>query len=211
MVATLAQQVDETFDQLDNIETLCKSFFDERQFTIYKNISASLRLLLTGSSGQPGLAQDVLPVGRLSALRKVPDASTAPEMIVLPAPVWIERGEAKIQIGNGTATVQTLNVLGGAVGAMQVGEMFDDAATPLPLHQWLQQPFLRPDWTLRTFLTTVANKDGGAHFGPNAVLEVVQKWGHFQSHLTAGIARSVLPQIRTQLLAQYPHHVRSVR
>ena len=34
----------------------------------------------------------------------------------------------------------------------------------------------------------------------------------FQSHLTyARIARSVLPQIRTQLLAQYAHHVRSVR
>jgi hypothetical protein len=211
MSPTLTQQVDETLDQLDNVESLCRLFFVERQFTIYKNISASLRILLTGSSGQVGLVQYILPAAHLWPLRKVPDPATPPDLLVLPGPVRIERGEAKVQIGNGTATVRDLNVLGGVVGAMEIGEMFDSGGTALPLIVWLEQPFLRPVWTVRKFLGTVANKDGGAHHDPNSVLLALQNWGHFHWHLTAGIARSILPQIRDQLSAKYPNHVRPVR
>jgi hypothetical protein len=210
MAATLSQQIDETFDQLDNIESLCK-MFESGNFTIYKSISASLRLLLTGSSGHAGLFEDVLPAGHLWRLLKVPDPSTPPEWLVLPAAVRLIRGEASIQVGNGTVTVQNLNVCGGAVGAMEVGEMFDNSTPPLPLKDWLDQSFLRPDWTVRQFIGVVTNKDGGAHHDPNSKLLTMQKWGHIHWHLTTGIARSILPQIRSQLSIQHPHHARPVR
>ena len=211
MAATLGQKIDETLDNLDNIDSLCDLFFSQRRFTIYKNISASLRLLLVGSSGQVGLLQDVLPGGVFPRLRKVPDPATPADMIVLPAKAWIKRGEAEVQLGNGTVTVKTLNVCGGAVDAMRFGEMFDEAALGLPLVDWLQQPFLRPNWTLRDFIRTVTNKDGGAHLNPNDALQALQQFGYFHWHLIAGMARSLSPHIRRQISSTYPNHVRPVR
>jgi hypothetical protein len=211
MVATLTQKIDETLDQLDNLDSLCGLFFTDRKFTIYKSISVALRLLLTGSSGHVGLVQDVLPTGGLLPLRKVPAASTPPDMLVLPARVFLEKDGASTQLGNGTLTVKDLNVFGGAVGAMKIEEMFNSAAPSMSLVAWLEQPFLRPNWTLRKFIGTVTNKDGGAHHDPNDALLSMQKWGHFHWHLTAGMARSILPQLRTQLLTTYPKHVRPIR
>jgi hypothetical protein len=211
MAATIVQKIDETLDHLDNIDSLCTIFFSQFKFTIYKNISTSLRLLLVGSSGQVGLVQEVLPGGRFPPLRKVPDPATPPDMFVLPAVAWIESGEAKVQLGNGTVTVKNLNVCGGALGAMRIGEMFDHDVTGLPLVSWLQQPFLRPNWTLRDFIKTVTNKDGGAHLDPNNDVQSLQQFGYFHWHLTAGIGRELSSHIRRQISAAYPNHVRPVR
>lgn len=212
MVATIEQEIDETFDQLNNIESLCNLFFTDRQFTIAKNIATTLRLLLTGSSGHVGLMQKVLPVGKLWPLRKVPASETPKDMLVLPAKVMIDTGQAQVQFGNGTVTTKELQVPGGsAVASMEVGEMFDASVPAMPLAKWLMQSFLRPNWTMRKFIGTVTNKDGGAHHDPNSDLLAMQKWGHLHWHLTAGIARSVLPQVREQLAVAYPHHVRSAR
>ncbi len=211
MGATLTQQIDETLDQLDNVESLCDLFFGRRQFTIYKNIAGSLRLLLTGSSGHVGLVETVLPAGGLWRLRKIPDPMTPADMLVLPAAVLVESGDAKVRVGNGTVTVKELNVKGGAVSAMDIGEMFESSSPALPIRDWLQQPFLRPTWTIRSFISAVANKDGGAHLDPNPTIEAMQRWGHLHWHLTAALARSVLPQVREQLTATYPSHVRPER
>ncbi len=211
MKATLEQIVDETYDQLDNLESLCDLFFRTRRYTIYKNISGTLRLLLTGSSGQPGLALTALPNGTLPKLKKVPDSTTPPDMLVLPAAVWINSGEAHVRLGNGTVTTRELDLPGSALDAMTIDDVFDATSPTLPIQQWLQQPFLRPVWTLRKFIGTVANKDGGAHHEPNPVIKAMQKFGHLHWHLTAGIAKSVYPIIRTQLLSTYPKHVRPVR
>jgi hypothetical protein len=211
MAATLIQKIDETLDHLDNIDSLCDVFFSQHTFTIYKNISVSLRLLLVGSSRQVGLVQDVLLDGRFPPLRKVPDPATPADMIVLPAVAWIERGEARLQLGNGTVTVKMLDVCGGAVSAMRFGEMFDGESLGLPLVDWLQQPFLRPNWTLQHFIKTVTNKDGGAHLDPNNALQSFQQFGYFHWHLTAGMARELSPQIRAQVSTTYPNHVRPIR
>lgn len=211
MKPTLQQLIDETLDQIDNIDSLCHMFYDRRQFAIYKHISTALRTLLTGSSGQKGLVEGVLPHASFFPLRKSPDPATPDDFLVLPGPICIVRGEARVQLGNGTVTVRELDVNGGALNAMEVGEMFDQNGRALPLAQWLSQPFLRPDWTLKSFIAAVTNKDGGAHFEPNAVIRAMQKWGHFHWHVVAGIGRSIALQVRRQLTASFPDHVRPTR
>jgi hypothetical protein len=211
MILTLVRKIDEAFDQLDNIESLCELFYDRRKFTVYKNIAVSLRFLLTGSSGQAGLICKIIPDARLKPLRVAPASDTPPDMLVLPAEVRIERGEAKVQLGPGIVTVKTLNVAGGAIDAMQIGDLFLSDAEPIGSRAWLNQAFLRPNWTLGKFIRTVANKDGGAHLDPNADLQALERWGYFHWHLIAGIARSLHPQLIAQLREKFSHHVRARR
>ena len=209
MPLTISQKIDEAWDQLDNLESM-RYLFDQGRFAIYKNIAVSLRFLLTGSSGQPGLISDVLPTPAFFPLRTKPTAANRLPFLLLPAEITIKRGQASVRLGPG-ASVRDLDVAGGALGAITVGEMFDIAAAPIPLASWLQQPCLRGEWPLRTLISTVANKDGGAHLDTNEQLRAMKRWGHFHWYLIAGIAKSVYPQIRTQLLTAFPTHVREVR
>lgn len=209
MMTGITQKVDETFDQLDNLDTLCELFFVERKFTIYKNISSVLRLLLPGSSGQLGIIQDVLPAGTLSPLCNIPEPSAKPGHLLLPGKVVIENGKSKITMG--FVYLKQLNVNGGAVGKTRIEAVFDDAAPAIPFIAWLAQPFLRHDWTLKKFINTVADKDGGAHHDPNDVLHSLQDLGYIHWLLIAEIGRSISPQLRRQIHASYPAHVRPVR
>ena len=210
-MATLDQKVDEVFDQLDNLNSLCDIFFVGQKFTIYKSISAILRLLLPGSSGQVGLVQEVLPAGTLSRLRKVPDSAVPDGFIMLPARAVIEEGEAKVTLGNGIAYVKHFDIHQGALGKLRFEEIFDSNAPGVPIVDWLEQRFLRPDWNLKKFINTVTNKDGGAHHDPNAAVLAMQQLGYVHWLLTAEIGRSVSPQLQLQLCATYPGHIRPVR
>jgi len=210
MTTTTAQKLDEILDQTDNLESLCTLFYDQKNRTIYKSIAASLRLLLTGSSGDEGLVSETLPGVCFSPLAIVPLHRAQPDHLTLPASVEIVSGDATVRLGAGCG-VKELNVAGGAVNCMSWGEIFDDSKAPLLLQDWLDQPFLRPDRTLANFLKTVGNKDGVAHFNPTADLEAMQRWGYFHWHLIAGIARSVRPQILAQANSAFPGHVRTPR
>jgi hypothetical protein len=211
MKTTMTQKVDELYDQLDNLEAMCGLFYDFKKFTIYKSIATTLRLLLTGSSGDGGLISHVLPAAQFLPLVKLPDAVMAPGLMLLPARVQIVSGQANVVLGDGRVMVKELNVTGSAVASMQWEDLFDTAGSPLPLADWLAQKFLRPERTLQQFISTIGNKDGGAHFDPNENIVAMQKWGNLQCHLIAGIAKSVRPQILVQLSAAFPNHTRVVR
>jgi hypothetical protein len=208
---TMTQKVDELYNQLDNLKDLVGLFYDFKRFTIYKQIAVSLRLLLTGSSGDAGLVADVLPVAQLLPLLKTPDAVMEPGTMLLPTRVRLVTENVQLTLGNGRVIVKELEYMGSAVASMQWEDMFDKVGAPLPLADWLAQRFLRPDRTLQKFISTIGSKDGGAHFNPNEDIVMMQKWGNLQSHLTAGVAKSVYPQILAQLSAAYPTHTRLVR
>ena len=110
MKTTLTQAIDELYDQLDNLEAMSGLFYDFKTFTIYKSIATTLRLLLTGSSGDTGLISHVLPAARLLPLKKTPNPGMAPGMMLLPACVRIVSGEADIKLGNGDVMVKELQV-----------------------------------------------------------------------------------------------------
>lgn len=131
-------------------------------------------------------------------------------MMLLPARVRVVTDKVQLTLGNGRVTVRELE-MGNAVASMQWEDLFDNAGKPLPLSEWLAQQFLRPDRTLQRFISTIGSKDGGAHFNPNEDVVMMQKWGNLQSHVTAGIAKSVLPQILVQLNSAFPNHSRLVR
>src|SRR5687767_3647405 len=114
MTLTVVQKVDEVYDQLDNIAALCQ-LFDQQQFTIYKSIAVSLRLLLTESSGDQGLVLDVLPAAVFSPLCVQPTSVVPADNLVLPGLTRIQRGGTDLFIGAG-AEVRDLTVAGGAVG-----------------------------------------------------------------------------------------------
>lgn len=210
MIATVAQQVDEVLDHLDNLKSLCELFYDHKVFTIYKSIAASLRLLLSGSSGDVGLVQEVLPAARFPTLRVVPDPAAPPDHLTLPSAVSIVSGAATARLGGGVK-VKELIVGGGAVRAMTWEDLFDPSGATLPMADWLNQPFLRTDRTLREFITTVGNKDGVGHFNPTAELVAMKRWGHFHWHITAAIGRAIRQPTLDQLAVAYPSHMRSVR
>jgi hypothetical protein len=210
MPVTIARKIDELWDQLDNIDELCQLFFERQKFTSYKSIAVALRLVLTGSSGAKGLVHDVLPSATYAPLRVKATAGVPFNHMVIPAQISIKRGMTQAYIGEGTR-VRYLNVAGGAVGAMLIGTMLDQVGSVLALSDWLAQPFLRPEWTIRSFIATVVNKDGGAHLDSNAQLLAMEKWGYFHWHLTAGIARDMHPQLISQLLKTYANHARAVR
>jgi hypothetical protein len=180
-----------------------------RLLTIYKSIAVSMRLLLTGSSGDAGLVETVLPMAALDPLRVEPMPPLPADHLVLPADTVIQSG-ATLSIVAG-ARVRDLTVGGGAVVATTIGEMFDSTQTALRLADWLAQPFLRPEWSIKSFISTVASKDGGAHLNTNQQLAAMQRWGYFHWHVMAGMARAVRPQIAKQLAVAYPSHVRAVR
>src|SRR5260221_2242385 len=209
LALTEAQRLDEAFDQLDNVDAMCDLFYRFKKFTIYKAIGVSLRFMLTGSSGDQGLIQQVLPAVRLSLLRVVRDSSLADGHLKLPTDVVIV-GSGRIHLAAGVG-VQNLNVAGGAVQAMTCEDPFNGSGATLDLPAWLEQPFLRPEWTLSDFIRVIANKDGGAHLESNQKLLAMKKWGYLHWHLTAGVGRGLLPQLRTQLVAAYPNHIRAIR
>jgi hypothetical protein len=208
--ATIAQKVDEVLDHLDNLKSLCELFYHYKQFTIYKSIAASLRLLLSGSNGDEGLIQEILPSGRFFPLRFMPDPATPPDFLALPSGVRIVSGGADVRLGGGVK-VKELSVAGGAVRAMSWEELFYTSGASLQMREWLEQPFLRPDRTLIDFIRTVGNKDGVGHFNPTADLIAMQRWGHFHWHIIAGLAHSVRRPIFDQIEEAYPNHLRPVR
>jgi hypothetical protein len=211
MKTTLAQQVDELYDQLDNLKAMSGLFYDFKTFTIYKSIATTLRLLLTGSSGDTGLVSHVLPTAQLLPLKKAPEPGMAPGLMLLPARVRIVSGDADVTLGDGDVMVKELELAGSAVASMQWEDLFDGASTTLPMADWLVQPFLRPERILREFISTIGNKDGGAHFDPNENIVALRKWGNLQSHLIAGIGKSIHPQVVGQLQSAFPNHTRTVR
>lgn len=201
----MTRLVDETYDQLANLKSLCESFFNRSEFTIYKCISVILRTMLRGSSGNDALIEQVVPKSRLFPLTITPTTDTPPEHLVLPADARIA---GCVNIGQGSK-VKNLNVEGGAIERTSVDQMFDSTKPPIPIEEWRQQPFLRPEWTLNNFIEVVAHKDGGAHVDPNnAQLLAMEAWGHFHWHLMAGIGLCVHPQLLSQLEVEYPQHTR---
>ena len=94
----MKQKVDELYDQLDNLEAMYGLFCDFKKFTIYKSIATTLRLLLTGSSGDTGLVSHVLPAAQFLPLVKVPDAVMDPGFMLLPARVRIVSSEANVRL-----------------------------------------------------------------------------------------------------------------
>jgi hypothetical protein len=207
MASSATERVDEMLDQLDNLEGMC-GLFARGQYTIYKNIAVTLRFLLTGSSGDQGLFPATVPSAQLPPVLVSP-VGVSHGFLALPARVRIVSGKADLKIGAGVH-VRDLEVAGGAVRATVIGDVFGEGPA-LPVRAWLDQPFLRQDWKLGEFIAIVANKDGGAHLARNAKLAALKRWGYFHWHVTAGIARGVLPTIRGQLMASYPHHARAVR
>ncbi|HEX8500205.1 MAG TPA: hypothetical protein VF659_06390 [Pyrinomonadaceae bacterium] len=212
MATNITQKVDEILDNVDNLNVLCEMFFVQKKFTIYKSIAAALRLLLTGSSGDLGLVQDVLPNSRFSPLAERPISGMAADHISLPANMSLihESGATMITFGASSAFC----IMSGPKGVVQLvsfHDIFDSTAASIPIANWLDQPFLRPERTLFDFIKTIGNKDGVAHFNPNTDIVVLQKSGYLHWHLIAEIARAVGPQIVDQLNTAFPTHVRAVR
>jgi hypothetical protein len=208
---TPQQDVVELYDQLDSLNAMLGLFYDFKRFTIYKQIAVTLRLLLTGSSGDPGLVVPVLPAVQFLPLLKAPDPVMDPGFMLLPARCTLANSNVKLTFGNGRVIVKELDYAGSAIADMQWESLFDPSAKPLVLADWLPQPFLRPERTLGQFINLIANKDGGAHFDPNEKIAALQKFGNFQSHLICGIAKSVLPQITDHVKAAFPNHARKTR
>jgi hypothetical protein len=194
--------------QLDNLDALGEMFYVRKTYSIYKSIAGSLRLMLTGSSGQPGMAT-LIPDCDLAVL--LVDPASGPSsvgFIKCPARVQITSGNASTTLGAGVQ-LQNLHVAGGAVRAMIWDEFFDASKGTLPLNSWLDQKFLRQDKSIGWFIRTIGNKDGAAHFDPNDDVVALRRCGTIQSHMVAGIARSVSPQLRRQFAAAFPGYVRS--
>ena len=206
--------VDEVLDQLDNVKLLVRLFYGERLFTVYKSIAVASRLLFSGSSGEKGIVAGALPAALLPRLTVVPEVGVAEGHLSVPGDTVISHGGAhsgSLQVGRG-ARISKIIVDGGAIAKTSIGEMFDHASSPLPLTDWLTQPFLRSEWTLDEFIRNVANKDGGAHLDSNhARIKALEDWGYFHWHITAGIGRSLEPVVRQAIASAYPAHVRAIR
>lgn len=194
---------DELAVQLLNLKTQCEVFRRDGHFVVYKSVSVILRTLLRGSSGDPPLALVVLPGAKLFPLAIRPPDDTPDEMLVLPASATIG-GSVNVR---GGSKVKRLLVEGGAVAHMRLSDMFDSMSDPLPVKEWGQQRFLRPNWTLMGFIEWMAHKDGGAHFDPShKETGMVAQWGSLHWHLTIGIGQSVQSQLFGQFLTAFPNH-----
>jgi hypothetical protein len=205
---TKAETAQEALEQVRSLETLCDSFFAKRAIHLSRQMSSTLRTLLLGSSGQQSLVVKCLS-----------DPCLCPLRFTLPAN--LEAGQIFLQgtlIGrffrhwNGDSP--GCSIIRGRFGPnarliadrarISLHEIFDPLAQPILLGRWLEQPFLRKNQTLQTFIKLMANKAGGAHFDPTADTRRFNNLGCIHQHLVAKIADSVWPQLARQITAVYP-------
>ncbi len=196
--------------QLHNLHAQCQSFCQKTNWMAYQPISVVLRTLLIGSSGDAALATQAFDDIRLFPLTVEPDP-TKPDYLRLPADVTISTQGGGSLVMSAGSNGKNLFVENGAVANSSFGQMFDEAKQPIPLAEWLTQPFLRSDWTLSMFIRAVAHGAGGAHVEARnadlrAIIEALDAWGSCYWHITPGIGRSVHPQLVAQYAAAYPGH-----
>lgn len=218
---TTLELIDETWEQVENLQTLCQAFKSGRH-AIYKNMSVTLRTLLLGSSGDKGLVCAVLPEAKFLPLRLIPISKAA--QLITPAEIRIRNDYGGELIYHKGGTMPNLGMekggvvlskhepVGGAVvEKLTIKNIFNPLEPWKPLEPWLAQPFLNANWTLKSFITRIANKDGGAHVERDEQIEAMAAFGNFHRPLTYLIARYVAAEIALQLHQTYPSHERIER
>ncbi|UCE61423.1 MAG: hypothetical protein JSU63_06675 [Phycisphaerales bacterium] len=216
---TQTELIDELWEQIDNLAAHRREF-SQGSYGVYKSMSVILRTVLTGSSGDSGLVHSVLPTGRFHRLNVTPIGASS-SGIETPADIVVENDRGGKLHYKAGGTMPYLGTNGGGVvlsktkpeeadvvRRTEVGNLFNVHSSPLPVNDWLAQPFLRPDWTIRTFIRCVAHSDGGAHLGANEQLRTMKNFGSIQRHLTAKIAEYVVGEVTIQLRQTYPSHTR---
>lgn len=200
--------IDEAFFQLNNLALLSRAFYVQMAFSLYKDIASRLRFLFTGSSRQPGFIIRVLPNVQLPPLRMPCDPAIAPGLTFLHGDIGIEDPPMTLMAaGCKFGFAAKLHVKPGpTVERIRIRRLFSADVAPIPLQDWLSQPFLRPERSLSVFIREVANKDGGAHKESNPMMEHLRRVGNVHWHLIGAIAGEVGPQIMAQFNAAYPNH-----
>lgn len=217
-----SQLIDELWDQIDNLQGHCK-IFAQGTFTIYKGMSVTLRMILVGSSGDDALVEAVLPNALFFPLNIIPTGKIT-SGIITPCEIVVtndQGGELHYAAGG---TMPFLGIEGGGVVLSKIAPVGGDTrrrtkvknmlnvmGNRLPLDAWLAQPFLRREWSIRSFIKCIAHKDGGAHVNASLQLEVMEHFGNIHSHLTERISSYVGAEIASQLRQAYPKHLRRVR
>jgi len=190
--------------QLENLETLCHNFHVSMKLSIYKDIAAKLRVLLTGSSGDQGFVTKFLPTLELLPLRITVDPAMPQDLLVFPGDGRITPSNV-IRMGAGSKYGGAILVQPGpTVTRLRLTGIFLSTGSKLPLASWLEQPFLFRDLTIRKFIQNVANKDGGAHKSAHPVIDRLDKAGRVHWHAIGAIAQEVLPQLKEQFHTAYP-------
>lgn len=214
--------IDELWEQIENLQSQCKEF-GRGNFSLYKSMSVILRTVLVGSSGYPALLGAVLPNSSYYPLRIIPVQSLT-KGIVTPAEIVVtndQGGELHYSAGGtmpylgidggGVVLSKVAPVGGDVIWRTEVKNMFDIMGRRLPLAVWLAQPFLRPNWSIKSFIRCVAHKDGGAHVDDSDQLRAMKAFGNIHRHFTERISRYLAAEIAVQLQQTYPMHCRSVR
>lgn len=211
--------IDESLEQLDSLRSQVRQFC-AGEISVYKSMSVIVRTLLMGSSGHKGLVEYVLPHATFLPLRIRP-IGRINAGIVAPGDIEVtndfggtlhyKAGGTMPYLGmeNGGIVLSRTAVVGGAVVARtRVHSIFHVLGEPLPLAEWLRQPFLRSEWTINTFIRCIANKDGGAHVDSNEELVALTGFGNIQRHLMEKLSAHVEYELRNQLTTAFPSHVR---
>ncbi len=215
--------IDEIWDQVDNLQAQCRQF-GGGLYTIYKSISVILRTLLLGSSGQPPLLMPVLPDVSFFPLASTPvkpfcEGPWSPAEIVVTNDAsgslhYCAGSTMQYYLASedgGVVLSRNDPIEGDVLRRIEVKNLFNPMGHRLSLEDWLAQPFLGIDWTLRDFLKCIVHKDGGAHLDQSAKVDSLRKFGYIHWHLTAMIAKYAAGEIASHLERAYPNHTRPIR
>lgn len=219
---TQRELIDEVWQGVERLDSDCTAFGRGIE-PPYKNMSVTLRMLLIGSSRDQPLLLRTIPNASFSPLWISP-VGLRGEGLVTPAeivvtndaggPLHLGAGSVVRHLGieNGGIVLSNKACVGGdVVWRMEIGDMFDVKGRRQALAEWCDSPFLRPRWSIKTFVQCVAHRDGGAHVGTNLQLRAMEDFGNVHRHLTDRLSRYVASEIASQLRQEYPGHQRIER
>ena len=158
---TIAQIACEALEQVRGLESLCCTYFGRVNLHLSRQMSATLRTLLVGSSGQRGLILDCLSTPELFPLRCPLPADLQPGFTHVPGCI-LSRFTRHHRETEPSWCGPQIRAKCDDFRHIQHTLGFNQRATPVHLENWLEQPFLRPNRTIRSFIKLMANKAGGS-------------------------------------------------
>lgn len=189
--------LDELLYQVVNLQLTCDLFL-AGNYTAYKAASVILRILLTGTRHDNRPLAHHLPNAKLPQLLEV-DFQNDQEHFRLPADLMLLPGMT-LKRGSGNRSIV---VQGGAMHRWRLGPMFSDKL--VPIDDWLSQPFISSESTLRSFIRNVAHKDGGAHYeADHATIRSYQDASSYYWWVMMSIASTVADSLLTQYSEAFP-------
>lgn len=214
--------IDEVWQQVENLNSQCTEFgrgIDSQ----YKAMSVILRMLLIGSNRDQPLLMRTIPNASFFPLLISP-VGLRTEALVTPADIVVTNdpgGSLKLGAGSvvryigiedgGIVLSNKAFVGGDVVWRMEIEDMFDVKGTRQALAEWCGSPFLRPEWSIKTFIQCIAHCDGGAHVHGDPQLSVMEDFGNIHRHLMKCVSRYVAGEITFQLRQEHPEHRRIER